>query len=89
MIRYNIIFKGRVQGVGFRYQALKIAKSLNLSGNIRNMSNGNVECNVQGKKRDIDFFIDSLKNQRFIRVDSLVKNEVDKVNDEDSFEIIY
>ena len=49
----NIIFHGRVQGVGFRFTAHRIAIRYNLTGWVRNLPNGNVELFVQGQSEDI------------------------------------
>ena len=49
----NIIFHGRVQGVGFRFTAHRIAIRYNLNGWVRNLPNGNVEIFVQGPPDDI------------------------------------
>ena len=43
MIRYYIVVKGRVQGVGFRFFTINIASKYNLTGSVRNMDNGMVE----------------------------------------------
>lgn len=37
MIRYYIVVKGRVQGVGFRFFTINIASKYNLTGSVRNM----------------------------------------------------
>lgn len=50
MKRYHIIASGRVQGVGFRYFVLLKANTLNLTGTVRNQSNGNVEIFAQGQE---------------------------------------
>jgi acylphosphatase len=49
----HIIFKGRVQGVGFRFTALGIARRCQLTGIVRNLPNGSVEMTVQGHPDDI------------------------------------
>ncbi|MFR7945134.1 acylphosphatase [Sellimonas intestinalis] len=51
-IRKHVYFYGRVQGVGFRWRAVQTAKDLHLTGWVRNMYNGNVEMEVQGKQCD-------------------------------------
>lgn len=43
-----MIFKGRVQGVGFRYYVISLAQTKGLTGWIRNQLNGNVEMEIQG-----------------------------------------
>lgn len=43
MVRRHIYFSGRVQGVGFRFQASWAAKRLDLTGWVRNLDDGRVE----------------------------------------------
>lgn len=88
MKRYRILFKGRVQGVGFRFTAKMIADRLNLTGNVKNLYSYDVESYVQGEEENIDRFIYELQNQRFIRIESIDKTEVDTIEDEKSFDII-
>lgn len=88
MKRYKLLFKGRVQGVGFRFTAKMIADRLNLTGNVKNLYSYDVESYVQGEEENIDRFIYELQNQRFIRIESIDKTEVDTIQDENSFDII-
>lgn len=88
MKRYKLLFKGRVQGVGFRFTAKMIADRLNLTGNVKNLYSYDVESYVQGEEENIDRFIYELQNQRFIRIESIDKTEVDTIEDEKSFDII-
>lgn len=88
MKRYKLIFKGRVQGVGFRFTAKMIADRLNLTGSVKNLYNYDVESYVQGEVESIERFIYELENQRFIRIESIDKTEVDLIEDEKSFDII-
>ena len=70
MKRYFIIFKGRVQGVGFRWRVLEICNNLHLTGYVRNLENGDVQAQIQGEKEDLDdFFKQIYKPNRFIRID--------------------
>lgn len=88
MKRYKLLFKGRVQGVGFRFTAKMIADRLNLTGSVKNLYNYDVESYVQGEVENIERFIYELQNQRFIRIESIDKTEVDTIQDENSFDII-
>ena len=54
MVAKHIIFSGRVQGVGFRYTAHRMAALHRLTGYVRNLPNGTVEMLAQGPARDID-----------------------------------
>ena len=47
-VRKRIVFRGRVQGVGFRYRARYAAQSLGLTGWVENEDDGSVTLEVQG-----------------------------------------
>ena len=89
MKTYHLIFKGRVQGVGFRYTSKMIADRLKLVGSVKNLYNGDVEVYVKGEEVNIEKFIEEINNQRFIRIDSIYKVEVDKSIDCLSFNIVH
>jgi acylphosphatase len=57
-IHKNIIIIGRVQGVGFRYAAKKMALSLGISGFVQNLSNGNVYLEAEGSEIQLKHMID-------------------------------
>ena len=59
MIRtYKIIVKGKVQSVGFRFNAQAIAHKLNLTGFVRNMHDNSVLTHVEGEEDKINEFIE-------------------------------
>jgi acylphosphatase len=53
MVRYEVIFKGRVQGVGFRYMTQDYAQELGLLGWVRNLADGSVQMVAEGEEKDI------------------------------------
>jgi acylphosphatase len=57
----KMVVVGRVQGVGFRYYTLEVAKKLNIKGSVRNAFNGTVEIIAQAPKKDLHTFIDYIK----------------------------
>ena len=61
MIAKHIIFTGRVQGVGFRFTAHRIARLNQLKGYVRNLADGSVEMLAQGYTEDIDDCIKNIK----------------------------
>lgn len=56
----TVIFKGRVQGVGFRYTACRVAGGFAVTGTVRNCPDGSVECVVEGERKEIDAFLNEL-----------------------------
>ena len=86
-IRKHYIFNGQVQGVGFRYRAVKIAETLGLTGWVRNLWDGTVEMEVQGTGADIRQMISMLREQRFIVIDEICERTVPALKDENSFRI--
>ncbi len=47
--RHHFLVEGRVQGVGFRHWTARTALSLGLTGWVRNLPDGSVEVQAQGK----------------------------------------
>jgi len=60
VLELQAVFYGRVQGVGFRQTALKLARALDLKGYVRNCSDGTVELLAQGEKKQLDQILDRL-----------------------------
>lgn len=48
------LVRGRVQGVGFRYEARSLARSLGLTGWISNLADGGVETYAEGPSASVD-----------------------------------
>ena len=48
--RVHLLIKGRVQGVAFRYATINEANALGVSGWVRNLRNGDVECEAEGDR---------------------------------------
>jgi acylphosphatase len=50
----HVIFRGEVQGVGFRYTSQRIAGRYNVAGYVRNLPDGTVEMFLQGPSPEVD-----------------------------------
>lgn len=61
LIRDRIIVKGVVQGVGFRYFALDLARRYRLSGFARNRGDGTVEVEAEGGEGVVRAFVEDLR----------------------------
>lgn len=86
--RYHVIFKGRVQKVGFRKKTKQLAEKYNITGNVRNLENGDVEAYLQGEEKLIENLKNKLNNNIFINIQEFEIEEVDIVNNETEFIII-
>ena len=56
----NIVLQGLVQGVGFRYFVMRHALRLGLNGFARNLDNGDVEIQIEGKRSLIEELLKEL-----------------------------
>lgn len=56
-ITKNIIVKGRVQGVGYRFSAKHAAEKMNITGTAKNLPDGSVEIYASGDETDIQNFV--------------------------------
>lgn len=61
MINYHITVKGRVQGVGYRSFASRLAGSLGLTGYVMNKQDGSVFIEAEGDKSKLDLFVEQCK----------------------------
>ena len=76
-IAKHIFFSGQVQGVGFRFTANSIAKRYDLTGFVRNTSDGKVEMLLQGAEEDINDCIEDLQQTFAVRDVETEQVEVD------------
>ena len=60
-VRAHVMVSGRVQGVGFRAFAARVAAQHGLLGEVRNLDDGQVELDVEGKKAVIEALLHELK----------------------------
>ena len=71
IIRRHIVFYGCVQGVGFRWRAMKAAQLTGCTGWVQNEWDGSVTMEIQGTEAQIDETILSIERSRYIRIDNL------------------
>lgn len=76
-VRKRITFYGRVQGVGFRYTAKHLARSLGLTGWVKNEWDGTVIMEVQGRETLINELLKGINRSTFIEIEWMDTEEVD------------
>ncbi len=60
MISLQVFYEGYVQGVGFRWSVRHIAKGFDVTGWVRNLADGRVELQVNGKDEEARAFLDAV-----------------------------
>lgn len=59
----TVFFSGRVQGVGFRYQTLQVAKEYEVSGWVANLPDGRVQLEAEGQPAEVKDFIAAVQER--------------------------
>jgi acylphosphatase len=59
----TVFFSGRVQGVGFRYQTLQVAKEFEVSGWVANLADGRVQLEAEGRAQEVRDFVQAVQER--------------------------
>ena len=57
LARREVLYQGRVQGVGFRYTTVRLASRFAVSGYVQNLHDGRVKLVVEGQAAEIEAFL--------------------------------
>jgi len=60
VFQLNCWFEGHVQGVGFRYQTVAVAKGFEVTGFVRNLVDGRVHLYAEGDESEVIAFKDEV-----------------------------
>ena len=91
-MRFRMRFTGLVQGVGFRWTNMGLAREHGMTGWVMNLSDGSVEMEIQGTPKQVIVHLDELHAyyRRFAnRIWLEEKREIPVIADETSFEARY
>ena len=58
-----VFFSGRVQGVGFRYSTLQVAKEFEVAGFVRNLADGRVQLEAEGSAGEVSRFVAAVEEK--------------------------
>lgn len=82
MATTRFVVRGRVQGVGYRYFALKEAEALGLTGFARNAADGSVEVVAEGNDDALRRFGERLREgPAFAAVEGVEASSIDERGD--------
>lgn len=62
-IRQQTIFRGHVQGVGFRATTQRLAEGFDVAGHVRNLTDGSVELVAEGKDTEVKAFLEAVRDR--------------------------
>ena len=65
-VRIEVIYSGRVLGVGFRATVLEIATRYRVTGFVRNVPDGTVELIAEGTEAEVEALLAEIR-ERFAR----------------------
>jgi acylphosphatase len=87
MKRIKIKVYGLVQGVFFRYTTRKIARQLNLTGYVKNVSDGTVYIEAEGPEEKLYELLEfSKKGPKYAQVDRVEHEFSEPTNEYDGFD---
>jgi acylphosphatase len=90
MVARRFIIDGEVQGVGFRYFALRAAARHQVMGTVRNLPDGRVEVIAEGEREAIEEFKKELASgPRLARVTRLDELDIEVTGRYRDFRIDY
>jgi acylphosphatase len=90
MISVQVFYEGNVQGVGFRWSVRHAAKGFDVTGWVRNLSDGRVELQVTGEEDEVRALLDCIaQGELHSLIRKQTENKLDKPVTARGFEIRY
>ena len=80
LVRVNVHYSGRVQGVGFRYIVKSLVPGYEVLGTVKNLPDGRVEMVAEGQQVELEDFLQAIRDsglRRNIQDEELVWSEAE------------
>ena len=71
MDRMECIVFGRVQGVFFRTNTINASRNFKVKGFVKNLPSGEVQITAEGEKKELENFLNTVKNFTFTKIDKI------------------
>jgi len=75
-VRKHVIYRGQVQGVGFRATTHAIASGFDVVGYVRNVPNGSVELLAEGAPGELQAFLEAISERMGGHIDAAEVTDV-------------
>lgn len=59
----TVFFSGHVQGVGFRYSTVQVAKEFEVTGFVQNLPDGRVQLEAEGEAGEVARFVAAVEER--------------------------
>ena len=86
-VREHFIFRGNVQGVGFRYTAKYAARAYGMTGWVRNNYDGSVEMELQGEPELFQKVLQEIYGGTYIDINDIERKRIAVDDGENSFKV--
>jgi len=84
----QVFYEGNVQGVGFRWSIRHIANGFDITGWVRNLSDGRVELQANGEDNEVRAFLDAVAQSELrAHIRKQTENKLEKPVTARGFEI--
>ena len=81
MHRLTAHFTGRVQGVGFRYTTVNVARSYAVAGVVQNLPDGRVQLIAEGEKKELNAFLQAVQQAMGRNITDTKSDITDAINE--------
>jgi acylphosphatase len=89
MVAKQVLYEGRVQGVGFRYSIKSITTGYDVVGWVKNLIDGRVELEVQGEEKEVAEFLQAVLDSHLRRhINRFIVHEIPLKSGIKRFEIV-
>ena len=85
----DVVFRGRVQGVGFRFTPRRVARGFAVAGWVRTEPDGSVRCVVEGDGDEVDRFVEAVREAMRGNVTGIERQPAADAGGFETFEIRY
>lgn len=89
MKQLHVLFSGRVQGVGFRQTTAYLAGGFQVTGWVKNLSDGRVELLAEGDEAELERFFTKLRNSMISLIQQAETEKRAATGKYQAFEIAY
>jgi acylphosphatase len=88
-VRQEVHFRGRVQGVGFRWTVQRIANHFEVAGYVRNTPDGRVQLVAEGDELELQRFVRAIEVEMDRYIADVLVTKMAAIDEFSRFEIRY